>query len=98
MFYSTSVMTRRTTHAEALRIIRNARAVTDFVLGITRNSSDYLTLLITVLGNGVSAFASDETDEVFEKKLNAVHAILDQIARNAREKLLEVESMTETKH
>jgi hypothetical protein len=91
-------MTRRTTQAEAIRIIRNAQAVTNFVLGITNGSSDYLTLLITVLGNGVSAFASDETDEVFEAKLSTVHTILDQIARHAREKLLEAESLMETRH
>ena len=94
-------MTRKATEAEGLLIIRKARMVTEIVLSLADNQADYVTLLVTVLGNGVSAFCEEENDAEFEHRLATVHKILDSITRNARERMFEAniaEAESETKH
>ena len=80
-------MKRKSSQEEGLRIIRNARKVTDCALNLTDSPADYTTLLLTVLGNGIAAFCQEESDEVFEKKLATVKNVLDEIARDSRARL-----------
>ena len=94
-------MTRKATEKEGAQLFRKSQIITDFVLHLTDNSADYITLLLIVLGNGIAAFAQDESDVEFEAKLAKAKQVLDNISRDARQRLMEEaleEIAEETKH
>jgi hypothetical protein len=94
-------MTRKATKEEGRQLIRKSQIMTDFVMHLTDNPADYITLLLIVLGNGVAAFAQEESDAEFEKKLARSKQVLDNISRDARQRLINEEleaAAEETKH
>jgi hypothetical protein len=94
-------MTRKANKEEGRQLFRKSQILTDFVLHLTDNQADYIILLLLVLGNGVAAFSQDESDIEFEKKLAKAKQVLDNISRDARQRLMAeaLEEMAEeTKH
>jgi hypothetical protein len=94
-------MPRKTTQAEGAQLFRKSQIITDFMMHVTDNPADYITLLLIVLGNGVAAFAQEESDVAFERKLAQSKQVLDDVAHDARQRLINDEleaAAEETKH
>ena len=79
------------------RLNRLAQEITEITLRKTGNLSDYMTVVVAMLGNGVAALSREKSDEVFDAMLGTALGMVVETANWARDGI-ETEGFGETKH
>lgn len=74
-----------------------AKEVTELAIAKSSNSAEYMTIMTTMLGNGIAALAREKSDLEFATMLQMAINVTIETAEYARAHIVN-EGWTETKH